>query len=84
MNVARTVAEAREALAPLRAGAIGLVPTMGSFHEGHLSLFRAARAECDTVVASLFVNPAQFSEEADRASYPRDEERDGRLAEVTS
>jgi pantoate--beta-alanine ligase len=81
VNVARTVTDAREALAPLRAGVIGLVPTMGSFHDGHLSLFRAARAECDTVVASLFVNPAQFSDEADLASYPRDEERDGRLAE---
>lgn len=81
MNVARTIAQAREALAPRRAGVIGLVPTMGSFHDGHLSLFRAARAECDTVVASLFVNPAQFSDEADLASYPRDEERDGRLAE---
>jgi pantoate--beta-alanine ligase len=81
VNVARTVAEVREALAPLRAGEIGLVPTMGAFHEGHLSLFRAARAECDTVVASLFVNPAQFSDTADLASYPRDAERDRRLAE---
>ena len=81
MKVARTVAEAREALAPLRDGLIGLVPTMGAFHDGHLSLFRAARAECDTVVASLFVNPAQFSDEADLASYPRDAERDRLLAE---
>jgi pantoate--beta-alanine ligase len=61
-------------------GEIGLVPTMGAFHEGHLSLFRAARAENDVVVASLFVNPAQFAQGEDLESYPRDEERDARLA----
>jgi len=54
---------------------------MGAFHEGHLSLFRAARAECATVVVSLFVNPAQFGANEDLARYPRDEERDARLAE---
>ncbi|HSB38078.1 MAG TPA: pantoate--beta-alanine ligase [Gaiellaceae bacterium] len=64
-----------------REGEIGLVPTMGAFHEGHLALFRAARAENETVVASLFVNPAQFAEDEDLATYPRDEERDERLAE---
>jgi pantoate--beta-alanine ligase len=62
-------------------GEIGLVPTMGAFHEGHLSLFRAARAENEIVVASLFVNPAQFAEGEDLESYPRDEQRDARLAE---
>jgi pantoate--beta-alanine ligase len=76
MRVVRTIAEARAGLEPPRAGTIGLVPTMGALHEGHLSLLRAARAECDTVVMSLFVNPSQFSQSSDLARYPRDEERD--------
>ena len=80
MKVVRTIAEVREALAPLRTGSIGLVPTMGALHEGHLALLRAARAENDTVVMSLFVNPAQFGDDADLARYPRDEERDLELA----
>jgi pantoate--beta-alanine ligase len=78
MNTIRTIADLR---AEPRDGSVGLVPTMGAFHEGHLALFRAARAENDLVVASLFVNPAQFGANEDLAKYPRDEERDVRVAE---
>jgi pantoate--beta-alanine ligase len=81
MRTVRTIADVRAVLEPLRDRAVGLVPTMGAFHDGHLALFRAARGECDTVVASLFVNPAQFGEPADLERYPRDEARDARLAE---
>jgi pantoate--beta-alanine ligase len=81
VRTVRTIAAAGETLAPLRTGTIGLVPTMGALHEGHLSLLRAAREECDTVVMSLFVNPAQFGDGADLARYPRDEAQDLELAE---
>jgi pantoate--beta-alanine ligase len=62
-------------------GSVGLVPTMGALHPGHRSLFQAARAENEVVVASLFVNPAQFDVDADLAAYPRDEARDAAIAE---
>jgi pantoate--beta-alanine ligase len=82
MRTLRTIAELRAALAePRRQGRrIGLVPTMGAFHDGHLSLMRRARSDCDEVVVSLFVNPAQFNESADLSAYPRDEARDAMLA----
>jgi pantoate--beta-alanine ligase len=71
----------RNALAPLRDGrTIALVPTMGALHDGHLALIAAARGDCDVVVASLFVNPAQFGEPADLDAYPRDLARDERVA----
>jgi pantoate--beta-alanine ligase len=77
---ARTVSAVRAALTDRREGTIGLVPTMGALHEGHLALLRAAREACDTVVMSLFVNPAQFGEPTDLNGYPRDEARDLELA----
>jgi pantoate--beta-alanine ligase len=79
MRITRTIADTRTALAGAKD--VGLVPTMGAYHEGHLALFRAARAECETVVASLFVNPAQFGHAADLDRYPRDEPSDAALAE---
>jgi pantoate--beta-alanine ligase len=82
MRTVRTVAELREALAPQRRSGhtIGLVPTMGALHDGHLALLRRAREQCDVVVMSLFVNPAQFGPSEDLQAYPRDEARDAALA----
>jgi pantoate--beta-alanine ligase len=81
-RVVRGVGELRAALVPARRAGqtIGLVPTLGFLHDGHVSLLRAARAECDVVVMSLFVNPTQFGPNEDLDRYPRDEERDLRLA----
>ena len=81
MKIVRSIGQIDTALAPLRASSsLALVPTMGALHEGHAALFRTARSECGTVVASIFVNPAQFDETADLAEYPGDLERDGEIA----
>lgn len=76
MTTCRTIAAVRDALEGRRSGSVGLVPTMGSLHEGHRALLEAARAECDTVVMSLFVNPSQFGDAADLDGYPRHEAHD--------
>ena len=83
MKIVRTVSALRQEVATARASRarIGLVPTMGAFHEGHLSLMRRARERCGLVIVSLFVNPTQFNERSDLDRYPRDEKRDAAMAE---
>ena len=78
MRTIRTIGELRAWLGNARAEGrtVGLVPTMGAFHAGHHALMRAARAEHDAVVVSLFVNPAQFNDAGDLAAYPRSEAND--------
>jgi len=80
MKIVRTVSEVRAALPQ---EGVGLVPTMGALHAGHVALFEAARRECDLVVASIFVNPAQFAQSEDYERYPRDERVDAELAEAS-
>jgi pantoate--beta-alanine ligase len=81
MKTVRTLADLKRALEPFRPDAsIGFVPTMGAFHDGHVALFQAARRDCDVVVVSVFVNPAQFGDPTDLATYPRDEAHDSQIA----
>jgi pantoate--beta-alanine ligase len=81
VKTVRSIEAVRRALEP-RPPVVGLVPTMGALHAGHEALLAAARADCDVVVVSIFVNPAQFDDDADLAAYPRDEARDALLAEA--
>src|SRR5580658_9938526 len=83
MKTCATIAEARAACRAARDGRkrLGIVPTMGALHEGHLSLVRAARAQCDAVAVSIFVNPTQFGPSEDLSKYPRQFDQDCRLLE---
>ncbi|HEX7780488.1 MAG TPA: pantoate--beta-alanine ligase, partial [Vicinamibacterales bacterium] len=92
MIVVRTIADVRGAVASARAGrprspdpsarrTVGLVPTMGALHDGHVALLRRARAGCEFVVATIFVNPRQFNDPRDLAAYPRQEAQDVSIAE---
>ncbi|GAA6164147.1 pantoate--beta-alanine ligase [Pelagimonas sp. KU-00592-HH] len=84
MKICRTIADCRATVATFRAAGetVGLVPTMGFLHEGHMSLVAAAKEAADRTVVTIFVNPTQFGEAADLDSYPRDEERDLAMLEA--
>lgn len=82
MTIIRTAGQLHEQLSRARARSVGLVPTMGALHAGHVALFRAARKSCEYVLATIFVNPTQFNDPADLAAYPRQETQDAEIAET--